>query len=207
MGDTKIARRAFNAGEVSKSFKWRNDVEKHAFSCERLENFYVNTLGGISRREGTRFLAELGEVSHEDDVRLIPFEYNRELSLVLALHSADGRIWAKTNEFRLNAVCSICMDIPAGFAAEGAILKKGALSLIRAAGGVYTVSTAASMASVSADAGAHKIVLVFYPDKIYAYVDGVLADGFPKAFAGAGTGEDLFENETAFYLECDQPDR
>ena len=80
--DTKIVKRAFNAGEISKSAKWRNDTEKHGYACEKLENFYVDVLGGIKRRKGTQFLAELGKDS--DTVRIVPFEYNREYSFVLA---------------------------------------------------------------------------------------------------------------------------
>ena len=85
--DTKLIRRSFNAGEVSKKFKWRNDVEKHAYSCEHLENFYVSPLGAISRREGTRFLGKLTDADAGNSVRLVPFEYNRQLSYILAFYT------------------------------------------------------------------------------------------------------------------------
>nr|DAL85802.1 MAG TPA: stabilization protein [Caudoviricetes sp.] len=80
MGNAKIVRRAFNAGEISKRAKYRNDVEKHMFACHRLENFYVSELGSVSRREGTRLLEALGPSSAFFDVRLVPFEYNSIVS-------------------------------------------------------------------------------------------------------------------------------
>lgn len=87
MKDLRIVRRAFNAGEVSPQFAYRNDVEKHAFACSKLENFYVSPLGAISRREGTRFLGKLTDADAGNGVRLVPFEYNRQLSYILAFYT------------------------------------------------------------------------------------------------------------------------
>lgn len=134
MGDTKIFRRAFNAGEISKRAKWRNDVEKHAYACERLENFYVSPLGGISRRGGTRLLKVLGEVS--EDVRIVPFEFNRELSLALVFHSSDKEIVTKrSEEFEMPPDFAMLLSFPLNFGdAEGEMLRKGNLSITRRIG-------------------------------------------------------------------------
>ena len=93
--DIKIVRRAFNAGEVSKEFNWRNDIEKHSMACETLENFYVNTLGGISRREGSRLLSVLGLESDINNIRIIPFEYNREYSFTLCFIAIGDEVSLK----------------------------------------------------------------------------------------------------------------
>lgn len=89
MGNAKIIKRAFNAGECSPLFKYRNDVEKHGFACQKLVNFYVSPLGAISRREGTRLIDVLGASSPFFDCRLIPFEYNSSLSYIFCFYS-DG---------------------------------------------------------------------------------------------------------------------
>lgn len=86
---TKIIKRAFNAGECSPLFKYRNDVEKHGFACQKLENFYVSPLGAISRRGGTRLIDVLGASSPFFDCRLVPFEYNSSLSYIFCFY-ADG---------------------------------------------------------------------------------------------------------------------
>ena len=115
MRNEKIIRRAFNAGEVSKRFKHRNDVEKHAYSCEKLENFYVSPLGAISRRKGTQLIGSLGSTDKDDTVRLVPFEYNRDLSYLLVFHSADVEketFVCKSDEFSLSDEFSICFTIP-----------------------------------------------------------------------------------------------
>lgn len=132
--DVKIARRAFNAGEVSPLFSFRNDVEKHGYACERLENFYVSPLGGISRRGGTRLLKVLGEVS--EDVRIVPFEFNRELSLALVFHSSDKEIVTKrSEEFEMPPDFAMLLSFPLNFGdAEGEMLRKGNLSITRRIG-------------------------------------------------------------------------
>lgn len=111
--DIKVVRRAFNAGEVSALFKWRNDVEKHGSACEVLENFYVSPLGGISRRAGTKFLRSIGGAG--DAVRLIPFEYNRDSAYVLAFRAAesDAETFSCVSEaIDLPAVYSVCFTLP-----------------------------------------------------------------------------------------------
>ncbi len=111
--DIKVARRSFNAGEISKRFKWRNDVEKHASACEVLENFYVSPLGGIARRAGTKFLRSLG--GSGDDVRLVPFEYNRDSAYVLAFKpavSASETFSCASKPMSLPAVYSVCFTLP-----------------------------------------------------------------------------------------------
>ena len=182
---TKIIRRAFNAGETSKAFNWRNDTEKHAYSCERLENFYVSPLGAISRREGTRLLTSLGSTERADSVRLVPFEYNRELSLVVAFHSADdGKFNAKSTAFELPEVFSMCISIPEGFNRTGEILRKGTLSLVREADGTFILSSGLAIALFKPSNQAHKAVLVFIKNRLNIYVDGELLPGYPADFEG-----------------------
>lgn len=111
--DTKIVKRAFNAGEISIRAKWRNDTEKHAYSCEKLENFYVSPLGAISRREGTRLLDSFSEVN----CRIIPFEYNRDLSRILLFkekQKTSGEVFT-TKKFAIGDYWSICFKIPKDF--------------------------------------------------------------------------------------------
>ena len=77
--DVKIFKRAFNAGIMSKKAKWRNDIQKHGYACEDLKNFYVDIIGGIERRKGTKLLGEL----ESGDCRIIPFEWDRYNSKIL----------------------------------------------------------------------------------------------------------------------------
>lgn len=110
--DTKIVKRAFNAGKVSRSFKWRNDVEKHAYACEELKNFYVDILGGIKRRQGTKLLNVFDDFYTY--VRLVPFEYRRNFGRVLAFKENIYKhlFRCSTTFFKLDWSWSICFDIP-----------------------------------------------------------------------------------------------
>lgn len=129
--DLRIVKRAFNAGEVSPQFKWRNDVEKHAYACERLENFYVSPIGAVSRRCGTRFLGAIGSAS--DDVRLVPFEYNRDNAYVLAFkpNAVEHETFTCTSSATVfPSVFSVCLTV-SGDAPDGDLMffQKNGLSV------------------------------------------------------------------------------
>lgn len=129
-GQTKIIKRAFNAGETSKAFKWRNDTEKHGYSCEKLENFYVNTLGGITRRSGTKLLDVLG-YDNTSNIRLVPFEYRRDFSHIWAFYSnavESIRKW-ESEPFELPCTFSIAVIIPQDVKDSLDIWSKGTLKL------------------------------------------------------------------------------
>lgn len=87
MGKAKIIRRAFNAGEISKLAKYRNDVEKHAYACQEMLNFNVSPLGAASRRSGTWLLDVLGVSSPFFDTRFLPFEYNSNASYLFCFYA------------------------------------------------------------------------------------------------------------------------
>lgn len=177
----RLVRRAFNAGEISRQAKYRNDTEKHAYSCETLENFYVSPLGSISRREGTRLLGVLGDVNSSDKVRLVPFEYNRDLSYVLAFRSdvvENDNIYWETESFNLSAPFSLCFTLPAGCQSEEPFIKKGNLE-------VSQKVAAGSM---------QKVVIICADGALKIYRDQVLSesesfefedDGGPLVFSGS----------------------
>lgn len=219
--DVKIVRRAFNAGEVSSLFNFRNDVEKHGYACERLENFYVSPLGGISRREGTRMLKVLGEVS--EDVRIIPFEFNRELSLALVFHSSDKEIITKkSEEFEMPSDFAMLLSFPLHFGdAEGEILRKGNLSITRRIGeeDLLIFSDDENMLSCAFEEGAEYVlvyengVATLYKDNesvgssefspslersplyLYHYEEGLVF----KVFNGNSASEDTIDFEVESY--------
>lgn len=179
--DIRLVRRAFNAGEISKLAKYRNDTEKHAYSCETLENFYVSPLGSISRREGTRLLGVLGDVNSSDKVRLVPFEYNRDLSYVLAFRSdvvENDNVYWETGSFSLSAPFSLCFTLPADYQSEEPFIKKGNLE----------VSQKVAAGSIQ------KVVIICADGQLKTYRNQVLSeseafgfedDGGPLIFSGS----------------------
>lgn len=65
---------SFNAGEFSPRMEARVDFSKYRNACKRLENFICLPQGGIRRRAGTRFVAEVKDSSKK--IRPIPFEFS-----------------------------------------------------------------------------------------------------------------------------------
>lgn len=70
---------SFTGGEWSPRLHGRVDIAKYNTSCEILQNMVIYPHGGITRRMGMEYI----EDAKEENVRLIPFEYNREQAYVL----------------------------------------------------------------------------------------------------------------------------
>ncbi len=163
---TRIVKRAFNAGITGKGFKYRNDVEKHAYACQDLKNFYVDILGGIKRREGTRLLSFYDNI---DEVRLVPFEFNREFSRLLVFKPTALKInHCTTERFQLPWSWTVCFEIPAitDFGEEESILvfKMDALDFTTYADGRNILSTPSGEYSLDTPQG--KYVITFERDAL-----------------------------------------
>lgn len=70
---------AFSGGEWSPRLHGRVDIAKYSTACEVLQNMVLYPHGGITRRMGLEYI----EDAKATQVRLIPFEYNREQAYVL----------------------------------------------------------------------------------------------------------------------------
>ena len=66
----------FTAGELSPRLDGRVDLAKYRNGVTNLENFIVHPHGGVTRRPGTEFIAEVKTSSVS--TRIIPFEFNTE---------------------------------------------------------------------------------------------------------------------------------
>lgn len=203
---TKIVRRAFNAGEISRRVKWRNDVQKHAYACEKLENFYVSPLGAIYRREGTRLLSCFGTLEEHDNIRLVPFEYNRELSYLLAFYASNlenGLYEFKSEEFSLPSEWTLCFDVPSGFSREGRLFKKGDFNVVFNRDKTISVTNGEAIATTKEAVSGRNVYISASADKFAVrvgdyegevVVDGKFSDvsGNPLFFYGAGNKGDLW---------------
>ena len=48
----------FNSGEATPLIDARNDIDKYAGLCRRLENYFPRIYGPVERRPGTKFIKE-----------------------------------------------------------------------------------------------------------------------------------------------------
>lgn len=79
MSNATIPLTSFTGGEWSPRLQGRMDIQKYNTSCEILKNMVIYPHGGITRRMGLEYI----ENAKTNNVRLIPFEYNREQAYVL----------------------------------------------------------------------------------------------------------------------------
>ena len=83
-----IDRTSFAGGEVSKKLWARHDLARHSGAVRRAENFVVLLEGGLTRRSGSRYIAD-----HRDQTekgKFVPFHYGAGDSYMLAFN--DGYI-------------------------------------------------------------------------------------------------------------------
>lgn len=74
MPRTRTIQNNFTAGELTPRMKARHDFPKYGNALETLTNFRIFPHGGVTRREGTRFVKEAKTSSQP--VRVIPFEFS-----------------------------------------------------------------------------------------------------------------------------------
>jgi hypothetical protein len=82
----------FNRGEISPLLGSRADVDFWRQSLAECRNFHVLTHGGIRRRSGSRFIAEVKDSS--EAARLLPFRFSETQSYVLSLNDGFVRFFA-----------------------------------------------------------------------------------------------------------------
>ena len=81
MARTHAIQTNFLSGELSPLLHGRVDTERYGDAVETCENFIIKLHGGVERRGGTHYVAEVKDSSKK--VRLIRFEFNRSQSYVL----------------------------------------------------------------------------------------------------------------------------
>ncbi len=82
---------AFNAGEVSPLMEARTDFQKYNKSARALQNMLVLVQGPVTRRPGTKYIAEVKDSSVA--ARLIPFEFSKDDTYVLEFGNLYMRVF------------------------------------------------------------------------------------------------------------------
>ncbi len=72
---------SFNAGELWEGLSAREDLAKYQSGCSVMENLIPLPQGGVEKRSGTKYIAEVKTSSLS--TRLLPFEYSTTQSYVL----------------------------------------------------------------------------------------------------------------------------
>jgi len=86
----RLIQNSFNAGEISPSMYGRVEFPRYANGVETLENWFLQTQGGVTRRWGTQYIA--AAKVQATAVRLIPFEFSNEVFCLIELGDLYIRI-------------------------------------------------------------------------------------------------------------------
>lgn len=90
----------FTAGQLSSNLFGRGDLRIYENGARRLQNVIIYPTGGVSRRQGLKYIDELPSYT-----RLIAFEFNTEQTYLLCLMDKSLRIYK-------NDVCLTTLETP-----------------------------------------------------------------------------------------------
>lgn len=93
MAKTKVVQLSFNGGEVSDKMQGRIDDAKYGAGLSVCKNFICLPQGPVQNRAGFAFVDEVKDSSKP--VRLIPFQFNFEQTMVVALGDKCARFYTQ----------------------------------------------------------------------------------------------------------------
>ena len=95
----------FNGGEFSPLTYGRSDLKKYATGLATCLNYVPTIQGGLTRRPGTRYIAQTKDNS---TVRLVAFEFSETQTYIIEFghlyvrfYTNDGQLLESTDTFRL----------------------------------------------------------------------------------------------------------
>ncbi|WP_341896452.1 hypothetical protein [Sphingobium sp. YR657] len=90
--DYRLAQPSFSKGEIAPDLYGRFDVDAYAQSLRKARNVVILKYGGVTKRPGTRLVAEVYDASQP--VRLVPFKFSIEQAYALELGQGYMRVAA-----------------------------------------------------------------------------------------------------------------
>lgn len=90
--DYRLAQPSFSKGEIAPDLYGRFDVDAYAQSLRKARNVVILKYGGVTKRPGTRLVAEVYDASQP--VRLVPFKFSIEQAYALEMGQGYMRVAA-----------------------------------------------------------------------------------------------------------------
>src|SRR6266576_4847234 len=91
MARVRVITNSFNCGEWSPLLEGRSDLAKYHSAAKTVENLICAKFGGVSRRPGTHFVAEVKASANK--TRLIPFIFSTVQAYVIELGDQYVRLY------------------------------------------------------------------------------------------------------------------
>lgn len=113
----------FNAGEFSPLLHGRVDIEKYRSGCAELQNFLIMPYGGVNRRPGTKYVAEVKTSAKA--TRLIPFQFSTTQAYIIELGDLYMRFYKDNGQISVDAGDLSDFDPTAAYDTAGDFVKIG----------------------------------------------------------------------------------
>ena len=91
----------FTGGEISPRLLGRVDLTKYTASLQTCQNFLVFPHGGVTKRSGTRFIAEVKDSSKK--VRLVPFVFSTVQAYIIEFGDNYVRFYRNEGQIQNSA--------------------------------------------------------------------------------------------------------
>lgn len=98
MAKFKHIQNNFTSGEVSERFKGRTDLREYNQSLETCENFLVGKLGGVYKRPGTQFIADLDTFPAG---KAVPFIFSQDEAYTVILDTENNNIGSANSKIQI----------------------------------------------------------------------------------------------------------
>ena len=109
----------FTAGELSPLLDLRFDFNKYANGAKYIENFVPLPQGGVRRRPGLRYVAEVKDSTKA--VRLIPFEFSTEQAYVLEFGHEYIRFFMDAGQIRVSDTSDAAVELSTPLSGSGSL--------------------------------------------------------------------------------------
>jgi hypothetical protein len=176
----------FTAGEWSPLMEAQTDQQKYRNALKKMENFLILPQGGMKRRPGSHFVAQVKDSTKK--VRLIPFEFSTSQAYIIELGDQYMRFFANGGILTL-ATTAITNAVDNG---------AGLIRITSVAHGLITGDSVA-IASVG---GTHEANGTWVVTQIDANTFDLQGSSFVHAYTSGGTVGKIVEVVTP-YLEAD----
>jgi len=99
----------FTKGELSPNMEGRPDLDLYFAGASQIENFYLQRTGGLTRRVGTRFVAE---TKNSGPVILLPLEVSSERAFIVEMGAGYARFYKDKKQLQVSAAAPVEIATP-----------------------------------------------------------------------------------------------
>ncbi|WP_435310643.1 hypothetical protein [Primorskyibacter sedentarius] len=191
MAKAKPIQNNFTSGEFSPRLNGRSEISKYSNAVAVLENFKVYAHGGISRRQGSRFVAPVKD--HNQRIGLYPFVFNDEQAYILEFGDFYMRIYRNGGQFTDPTEQVSNGAFPVGISGW-TDLSSGTGSISWSGGGTQRLQLNAGGSGATNQAVAEYSMTVTYIGDLYITSLEVLTAGVRYAIGTASGVIDIFDS-------------